>query len=194
MGSVIPCFLVHPTTKYRVNLRRYTRETRCPANNWCHNADAFVAVEEHEKSPTNGDLHPHDDPAWPKKCDRCDYLFVEGDEWQKNYDLVYRADDGREFTLTSPDQMTNDKAMAAPPGTMWECPWMGPGPDGKSYCVRTPGGDWHIDGAYGTPNPGTWKRSGTAPNFTVTPSIGIGQKNGTWAYHGFLRDGKLVEV
>ncbi len=192
MGN-IQCFLVHPTKIYRVNLRRYTRDKPCTATNWCHNADAFMAVEEHEENPTNGDLHPHDDPHWPAKCDRCDYLFVEADEWQKNFDLVYRADDGREFTLISPDQMTNDKAMAAPPGTMWECPWMGSGPDGKSYCVRTPGGDWHIDGVYGTPVAGTWKRTGTAPNLTVTPSIAIGSKGGTWAYHGWLRAGQLVE-
>jgi hypothetical protein len=193
MGSVIQCFLVHPTKNYRVNLRRYTRGSICPTNQWCHNADAFFGTEEHETGPVSGDMHPHDDPAWPAKCDRCDYCFVETDEWQKNYDLIYRADDGREFTLVSSDHMTNDKAMAAPPGTMWEAPWMGPGPDGKSYVVRTPGGDWHIDGAYGTPNAGRWTRTGVAPNLTVTPSIGIGTKNGAWAYHGFLTAGKLVE-
>lgn len=192
MGSTIQCFLLQPTKKYRINLRRYSKDAKCPVNNWCHNADIFVGEEEHEEPPTNGDLHPHDDPHWPAKCDLCDYKFVEGDYWQKNYDLVYRADDGREFTLTSPDQMTNDRVMQAPPGALWECSWMpSAAPDGKSYCVRTPGGDWHIDGSY---KHGTWTRTGVAPNLTVTPSILIGTKaDGSWQYHGWLRDGKLVE-
>ena len=173
MGSVIECFLLHPTNNYRVNLRRYTRNGRCPTNDWCHNADVFVAVEEHKDTPVNGEEHPHDDPHWPTKCDRCEYVFTEGDEWQKNFDMVYRTDDGREFTLVSSDQMTNDKALMAPPGALWESPWMGTGPDGKSYCVRTPGGDWHIDGEY---SHGRWTRTGTPPNLTVTPSILIGTK------------------
>ncbi len=191
MGSVIECFLLHPTKTYRVNLRRYTRDSRCPANDWCHNADAFMAVEEHEAAPTNGDEHPHDDPRWPAKCDRCDYTFVEEDQWQKNYDPIYKTEDGREFTLVSADQMTNDKSLMAPPGAMWEATWMGTGPDGKSYCVRTPGGDWHIDGEY---SHGRWTRTGTPPNLTVTPSILCGTNpDGSWKFHGFLTSGKLIE-
>jgi hypothetical protein len=194
MGSVIQCFLLHPTDKYRITLRRYTKEDRCPANDWCHNSDAFVGVEEHVSHPVSGDNFPHDDPRWPKKCDLCDYLFTEADVWQRNFNLVYKTDDGREFTLTSPDMMTTDKELGAPPGAMWECPWMGPGEDGRSYCVRTPGGDWHIDGIYGIPQPGRWKRTGTAPRLTVTPSIGIGGgPNGGWKYHGWLSDGFLRE-
>jgi hypothetical protein len=190
MGSSIPCFLVHPTNLYRVNLRRYSSLSSCPATNWCHNADNFLGVEEHQEYPSCGDTRPHDDPHWPKKCDRCEYLFVEEDTWQTNYDLVYRADDGREVTLISKDQMTNDRALAAPPGTMWDASWMGPGPDGHSYVVRTPGGDWHIDGDY---SHGRWTRTGTAPNLTVNPSILIGKNtDGSWTYHGWLRDGSLV--
>jgi hypothetical protein len=150
-----------------------------------------MAVEEHPATPTNGDDHPHDDPRWPGKCDRCDYIFTAEDEWQKNFDLVYRTDDGREFTLVSPDQMTNDKASMAPSGAMWEAPWMGTGPDGKSFVVRTPGGDWHIDGDY---THGRWTRTGVPPNLTVTPSILCGTRSdGSWVYHGFLTSGKLLE-
>jgi hypothetical protein len=192
----IQCFLVHPTTKYRVTLRRYSRdaENRCPANGWCHNADVFIAVEEHTEIPVSGDVHPKNDTQWPTKCSLCAYVFTANDYYQKNYNCVYSTDEGKEYTLVSPDQMTTDQAMAAPPGAMWECPWMSPAPDGKSYCVRTPGGDWHIDGSYGFPQAGRWTRTGTAPNFTVTPSIGIGKDaKGNWQYHGWLRNGLLVE-
>jgi hypothetical protein len=190
MGSVIQCFLIRPTQKYRVTLRRYTAKLTCPTNDWCHNADIFTGEEEHPEAPVNGDMHPHDDPHWPVKCDQCGYVFVEEDAWQRNYELVYRTEEGWEYTLVSQDRMTNDKGLAAPPGAIWEAPWMGTGPDGKSYVVRTPGGDWHIDGDY---NNGRWTRTGVAPNLTVTPSILIGQrKDGSWVYHGFLRSGVLV--
>jgi hypothetical protein len=192
MGTSIRCFLIQPTKSYRVTLRRYSKDTKCPSNNWCHNADTFIGIEDHEAPPSNGDSHPHDDLRWPSKCDLCDYVFVEDDLWQANFGLVFKTDDGREFTLTSPDQATNDKGVMAPPGAMWECSWMpGTGPDGKSYCVRTPGGDWHIDGDY---RQGKWSRTGAPPNLTVTPSILIGQKaDGGWQYHGWLRDGVLIE-
>jgi hypothetical protein len=195
MGSVYECFLLRPTNKYRVNLRRYSNSSMCPTNNWCHNADVFIGVEEHSTRPVSGDSEglPHDDDRWPQKCDQCAYRFLEADYWQVNFDNIYAAVDGREFTLISSDQMTNDKTMMAPPGALWECDWMpGKGPDGKSYCVRTPGGDWHIDGTY---SHGRWTRTGTAPNFTVMPSILIGKKSdGSWQYHGWFRRGRLVEV
>lgn len=191
--SSIRCFLVEPTTRYRVNLRRYNKDLKCPANGWCHNTDVFIGTREVPgEHPPIGDTFPHDDPRWPQKCDFCDYRFVETDEWQENHDCLWVAPDGKTYTLISPDQMTNDKAFAAPPGAMWRATWLEPscgvGPDGRSYVVRTPDGDWHIDGGYGTaPRNGVWTRIGDAPNFTVTPSIMLGK------YHGWLKSGRLEE-
>lgn len=78
------------------------------------------------------------------------------------------------------------------------------GTDGKSYIVRTPGGDWYIDSRASNctmKDDNThkcWCRHGEAPNFTVDKncttcaagagSISIGK------YHGFLRGGFLVQA
>lgn len=70
----------------------------------------------------------------------------------------------------------------APVGAMWDATWLKTkGPDGRCLVVRTPGGDWQIDG-------GVWQRTGAAPLLTVTPSYAAGD------YEAFLTDGHLVPV
>ena len=62
-------------------------------------------------------------------------------------------------------------------------------PDGKSLVVTLPSLEhWYIDGP--SSNGGGWTRTGSVEDGTlnVTPSIL------TPKYHGFLRDGHLVEV
>jgi hypothetical protein len=88
-----------------------------------------------------------------------------------------------------------------PPGALWKGkPIDGyaiPGDDGEVWYCMTPGGAWCIDsipgfgtGAPSDSNPGRkWQRTGTAPKFTVTPSIVIGRPE---KYHGWLRDGQLI--
>jgi|ERR1035437_484408 hypothetical protein len=101
----------------------------------------------------------------------------------------------------------------APIGAIWENTWYYPtenysgftdciGTDGKSFSVRTPGGDWCIDSRASNctkPEDHThkcWVRHGVAPEFTVdkagnTCSAGAGsilQGN----YHGFLINGYLT--
>lgn len=63
------------------------------------------------------------------------------------------------------------------------------GPDGRSLVVTLPSLEyWYIDGT--ASNGGGWTRTGSVEDGTlnVTPSIL------TPKYHGFLRDGYLVEV
>lgn len=91
-----------------------------------------------------------------------------------------------------------------PAGAMWFADWYKApkGPDGHHLIVRTPGGDWHVDGrASNCTRPDDnehrcWVRHGVPPNVTVDKngntcgcgcSIGQGDR-----YHGFLRDGYLV--
>lgn len=200
MGSTIECFLIEATGRYRVTLRRYCSEfeVRCGADRYsCHNADVYIGEEIVIGVPTSGDNHPHDDQRWPKKCDRCDYVFPESDRWQKNYEEIFVAADGREFTLITHNSLTNDKGMMAPPGAMWRATWLEDypgcvGPDGQCLVLRTPGGDWHIDGQ--GPHTNKWSRTGIAPKITASPSILCGKTpDGQWVYHGWLRDGFLVE-
>ena len=81
-----------------------------------------------------------------------------------------------------------------PPGALWRAAWYERsgwvGADGQSWLCKLPDGtDWLIDGPAGNA-PGKlpgWDRKGTAPLFTVTPSIK------SPGYHGFLTDGFLVE-
>lgn len=104
-------------------------------------------------------------------------------------------------------EMTLDKA---PVGAMWDATWLHGtpivGPDGISLVVKTPGGDWLVDGvATNCPRPKDtshkcWIRHGDPRTEPVTVdkngetcpagggSIGIG------GYHGFLRNGLLTDA
>jgi len=155
-----------------------------------------------DRSAVSGDLHPHDDPRWPKKCEHCDYVFAEEDPWQLFTDRIYRRlDTGEETTLRD-----------APVGACWNASWLteidGPwfrGPDGRCLYVRTPGGDWcpdHRASNCTLPDDNQhkcWVRHGRPEDGTLhvdknglTCAAGagsIGQK--TW--HGFLHNGELVQ-
>ena len=116
---------------------------------------------------------------------------------------IYEAPDGRRYDsghgpVTLP---SGEVVEPAPVGAMWDADWFrgekhqsglayDRNPDGVVLCVRTPGGDWVIDGPSFTNRveTGSWSRTGTIPNVTATPSIHIPGK-----YHGWLRDGYLVE-
>jgi hypothetical protein len=198
--SAVQCFLLEPTDQVQQWLRRYAGEHGdCPVNGY-HNArvrieDAPAELSESGTYLAGHDNHSHDDPRWPKKCE-CGYRFKKADEWQLFRELIYtRSDNGEEVTLQS-----------APPGAMWNAKWMklsreqgykGPGefvgPDGRCLYVKLPdNSDWCVDGP-ATNGPG-WKRTGTPPNVTAWPSIGTHNQDGTWRYHGWLRDGQLVEA
>lgn len=116
---------------------------------------------------------------------------------------VYEAPDGNWCHLGEADVTlpSGNVIPPAPVGAMWDCDWMrdhkmdsglayNRNPDGVVLAVRTPGGDWVVDGPSfcNRVESGSWSRTGTIPNVTATPSIDIPGK-----YHGWLRDGYLVE-
>lgn len=180
----IECFLIKPTGRMLLLLRRY-----CSANcqehgpNGYHNA--MVPWGEAAWNPQAPDQPDHGLDLWPAAC-TCGYLFRETDNWQVFTErLYYRAD-------SSPDVTTT--LRAAPVGAMWDADWLHDfrkGPDGLSLHVRLPdGGDWFIDGPSAQNGPG-WARTGTAPVLTVTPSCQH-ITGGMW--HGWLRDGHLVDA
>jgi hypothetical protein len=187
----ITCFMAEPTGNVRRFLRRYSLRNGTFTSDVCqkmpgkysyHNAQNFLD-EVPDKNDPSGNLWPHDDPRWPKQCG-CGYEFMDEDDWQLFQDHVYyRKDTGARFALRD-----------AEPGTMWNAEWFirnGTGlmgPDGLSLVVKTPEGDWHIDGPSDTG--GCWTRTGVPPKITARPSIGIGKP---FRYHAFLTDGVLVD-
>lgn len=186
-GSVIQCFLLEPTVSALESLRRYAlREAPCPLPHGYHDATVVLGTQPFARTDCGGtgaDDVDHDDPRWPSHC-ACGYAFRWDDQWQHNLNLLYSgAPDGELVTLEG-----------APVGAMWFAPWYEDhhkGPDGRCLMVKTPGGDWSPD--FKASNSGTpWERSGTPPNVTATPSIGQMNPDGSFRYHGWLRDGQLV--
>jgi hypothetical protein len=194
--SKITCFWLAPADECEVAMRRY----RSSATEKC--AEVIVPYPEHppvvrgyhsaevkiERKPCRDD-HGHadipsdevkTDPRWPKACG-CGYVFVPEDMWQLNEHHLYRRSDNGELTTISD----------APAGAMYDAYWYKaagePGkPDGLNLVLKTPEGDWHIDGPANN-GPG-WSRTGTPPNITCSPSIGIGNPQ---RMHGWLRNGVL---
>lgn len=121
---------------------------------------------------------PLDDPRWPSACE-CGYVFQPKDKCQTNLVRLFRRSDTGDLLLL----------RDAPPGAMWNAdyyPEEWRGSDGHTLVVVTPAGEWVVDGpsSNGT---GAWKRSGVPPMVTAHPSILMP------GYHGWLRDGTLVE-
>ena len=196
MGRVIDCFFLEPVNEVEESLRRFvfsTAEgkplcTRQP--NTYHNAEVVLGTLpwNRPEGGSGGDNFDHEDPRWPKACE-CGYVFQPDDHWQHNLTRLYvRRDTGAKMTISD-----------APPGAMWYANWLGNieeyrerSPDGGILILKTPGGDWNID-SKSSNGPG-WTRTGTPPKVTANPSIGIGRKpDGSWDYHGWLRDGQLIE-
>jgi len=180
----IRCLLLEPTDQVARWLRRYTAGGRCQVTPLGYH-DAMVRIED---GPVTLDgarpwlvrsqpAHDYDgDPRWPASCP-CGRRFDPPDAAQVFCSRIYRdAVSARAWPL-----------RAAPVGAIWEAPWYGcAGPDGRCWVVRTPGGDWVIDGT--ASGGGRWTRTGTPPRLTVSPSILVR------GYHGWLRDGLLVDA
>lgn len=202
MGSRIRCFLIEPVQPLQAHyyLRRYHSqpegEAACPSEYRYHNAKTPIGdgpIQEHESDGkgnfyiSNGIPEPaHDDPRWPKACG-CGFVFTDTDPFQLFFHQIYKRVDTGEL-------MTMDEA---PAGAMWNAWWIadgreykGPGGfvgrDGICLSVKTPGGEWLVDGPAN--NGAGWTREGTIPDVTASPSILIADR-----YHGFLTAGYLVE-
>lgn len=192
MGPTIECFLLEPSNEAQESLRRFvfSKPGEAPCSHGYHNAEVNLGQVAWNDSHHGygADNFDHADPRWPTSCP-CGYVFQTGDEWQHNVTRLWvRKDTGQKWLLSE-----------APPGAMWFADWMGrikeykdKSPDGHILVVMTPGGEWNIDAK--STNGDGWTRTGVAPKVTANPSILCGRKpDGSWAYHGWLRNGKLVE-
>jgi hypothetical protein len=163
--SNIKTFLFTPSGKEIMYLRRYAakhsydKSTRniptCPGasdQQWpYHNAMVYYGMEDsaYRIDEDGRKIHkllktpkpPKSDRMWPVQCELCNYQFHDDDHWQLFSDSLYvRADTGEEIPFRD-----------APVGAVWEVYWMSHydkyvGADGKAWSVKTPGGEWHIDG------------------------------------------------
>lgn len=193
----IPVFFIAPTDRQRVYLRRY-------ASGGCTHSyhDAMVYIGDDSRVDQSiGDRHDHSDHRWPLKCEHCDYVFKESDEWQRFVRTIYkRSDTGEETTIAE-----------APVGACWNAEWMVEGrtgffvgEDGRCLVVKTPGGEWMIDARASNctrrddNTHKCWVRHGKPENGTLhvdkngnTCSAGAGSII-AGNYHGFLHHGKLT--
>jgi hypothetical protein len=224
------CFMVEGTENVAQFYRRYQHSSdgaACPgkpgkysyhnARNYIGDAPVIWSAHGDCKYISNGSKTVLDktDPRWPTKCDACDYVFTEDDEWQLFVEHIYlRPDTGELYRYRD-----------LPVGAMWYAAWAAEfwtGPDGKSLMVKTPGGEWQIDSRanncdslckncnkpYHAHNSGTcttyedsnphncWIRHGTPPEIHVDKN---GNTCGAGAgsilcgdYHGFLHNGHLT--
>lgn len=190
------CFMLTPSGFKRRSLRRYTHGKVCPLHPGdysYHDATVFYDdVEEEKDDPIDKELL-----LFPTAC-ACGYEFTDEDEKQIFKESLWNRDDGGPRT----------SLREAPVGAMWDATWLHypgmQGPDGMALVVVTPGGHWHIDSRCANctlPNDNVhkcWVRHGTPPNIHVdkngvTCSAGGGSiLAGKW--HGFLRNGELVEA
>jgi hypothetical protein len=131
------------------------------------------------------DVLAADDPRWPAAC-ACGRPFTAHESRQLFSDRLYERVDGAGERFSLRD---------APPGAMRDAIEYHDssrnmvGPDGVSLMVKLPGGPhewWCVDGPSNTG--GRWTREGAIPNVTASPSIL------TPRYHGYLRDGRLVDA
>jgi len=204
--SHVRCFMLQDLPFERLWLRRYA-DGPCPQMpgeySYHHAMVLYRERARAEKGPderfgyvTIRSLEtppPDDDPRWPTHCG-CGFEFPPGTCHQLFPRQIWRrSDTGEEIVL-------EDAAV----GAMWDAWWIsdgrrdrykGPGsfvgPDGLSLMVKTPAGrEWFIDGPASN-GPG-WRRSGTAPEITATPSILINASGARPGYHGFLTAGVLT--
>lgn len=217
----IKCFLVEETGVGEVSLRRFTftKNGECPGRKWGHDASIVIGEQEMKYREDGTIVAPKDvdreDPRWPVKCEHCDYVFQPDDEWQTNIRAFFESKD--------PDIPWHGTQWTMPPGAMWYPSWLQPrhnytdsvnpsnhpkrwqtGPDGKCLMVNTPGGDWIIDSrAVNCTMPEDnehrcWVRHGEPPNITVDKNgLTCGAGGGSIQcgdYHGYLRDGWLVDA
>lgn len=211
-----PCFLLEPTEEVARSLRRYTSavgEWTCETG-W-HQASTpidRVPVEwkiDEDGSRTyygNGDVAEFEgDSRWPTECAKgCGYQFAADDERQVFTTLLYRV--AAVVPGAALEVGAETSLRDAPPGAMWWAEWLPEwyrGFDGRSLCVRCPGGgDWLVDSEAtnctmkGDREHRCWIRHGEPPFVTVdkngkTCAAGAGSIMVN-DYHGFLRQGVLT--
>jgi hypothetical protein len=186
MGAPVPLRIAEPTGRYRRSLRRYrfSGGVSCTEGAYC-NASVDIG-DVTDPAGAHGDNWPHDDQRWPSACEFCGQAFLSDDEWQRNDNQIYRLPDGAEFVFR------HSFGRAAPAGSMVRASWYDDFTEqaGESWIIALPdGGEWIT--TQSATGGGYWTVTGTPPGITATPSI---WHNSPAGWHGFVRDGHLVDA
>lgn len=209
MSSEIKLFWLEATDQAERYLRKWESASpevpRCPAHGF---HQAYRALERGPAVFALGDPHkslavlpclPANDPRWPSKCDHCDYEFRDPHRSHAQH-LLYRRSDGE--MLTRQD---------SPVGSMWDAHWYrAPGPDGICLVVKTPAGEWLVDGKASNCQARDldhycWPRTGDPRDPQGPSPLNVAGNGGCKVgagsisirsrlygnYHGFLRNGYL---
>lgn len=210
----IRCFLIERTQFIERKLRRYAPGGAgvllCPNGPYrsFHNAERLLDVIPDHGESERADKVTNSSLDWPVKCDYCDYQFTDADEFQVYTSHLYEGIDPQGVKVTT-------TLREAPVGAMWDAHWMSAswkGNDGKSIVVMIPGRhDWCIDAIASNckkrddRDHRCWIRHGTPPNLTVDKRAGVDGASAattcdagagsiqTSEWHGYLRDGELVQ-
>jgi len=198
--STYRCFWLESTGRVKHSLLVIDLKSDCagrpgkPCRAMKHAAEYATKVDENGIPEWVGSHMPDDnDPSWPGSCDVCNRTFCGEVMRSTCQELIYIDEVGNETTLRE-----------AQFGAMWNEPGRGvTGPDGICLMVKTPGGDWCVDGPSWEngvkKHEHAWKRTGKIPVVTATPSIHIlstgydGAERST-IYHGWLREGVLIDA
>lgn len=180
------CFIIHETPYLRREYRRYGNQKCDKTISGIHDTTVLIDAQIPDAGLVESGFLPTDeelrDPRWPKTC-ACGHKFHPEEAWQVNLLRLYRGfPDDKLYCLRDPNM---------PPGAMWDADWLGKnyqGPDGKCWTVQLPGGyDFPIFSvASGTKQ--KWNVTGSAPTFTLSPSI-----NCEGVYHGWIQNGIITE-
>jgi hypothetical protein len=209
---VTQTFWIEPTDDTAVGLRTYTGADRSgwtcedgwhdSSVTYTGRAPAIVDEQgiEHQQPPPEGEQD------WPTTCARCGIDIPDPIHQHWSQRIWRRTDTGEErFNHSNPDVATADIPIAEP-GACWNAHWMPSAVDGVYLMVRCPDGhDWAVDSRAsncGLPDDDEhrcWVRHGDPRECRVTvdkngltcPSGAGSIQTPNW--HGFLRDGLLVE-
>jgi hypothetical protein len=209
----VKCYWLEPIYRARLHLRRYTLAERVPCaasqgspryhtamteisevdENWDREHQPGGLLVTHAGPQSRSDVQA--DAPWPVKCEHCDYVFQDDDEWQIFSESLYRRTDSGAIL----------KQSEFGPGAMWNAEYLvhNPfylGPDGRSIIVILPNGnEWTIDGPCRNctnPEDSThkcWCRHGDPPNLTIDKNCNSCSAGGgsiqSGDYHGFLVNG-----
>lgn len=156
-------------------------ENVCPTHKYGHNATVDI-------EPGPGELQDgmmdgvwacvKDDPRWPTHCD-CGFEFTVSNSYKYlDFSAHWR-------NVATGEIITGD----LPVGALYYSDWLSwRGEDGHSLTCVTPVAHWNIDHP-STPQNRPWKRTGTPPIVTATPSILFP----SLGFHGWLTNGVLRE-
>lgn len=194
----VKCFLLEEINLVRRYLRRFHYDCEAASRtimNFLEDVDWPVGTFIEVKDGLDGGI-PLDDPRWPTKCN-CGHEFDLTDPYQVFVDRLYRRADTGEIM----------PHRDAPVGAIYDAWWYPfKGPDGKSLVVKCPpnGREWAIDSRANNctmredNEHRCWCRHGEAPNLTVDKNgYTCNAGGGSIAmpdWHGFLRNGELVEA